>query len=310
MKSSRFFAKLFSVLCLAMLMLGVVSCSPSPQPQQSETYDLILFSGQSNMVGREPERYACDIPENMAYEYKAQTNKLYTVKNPSGENYKGLEASTGSSIVPRFCKDYIEATGHKVIVLHAACGGSSITRFRQGSGDLYKAITSKYQACLDFMEENNYIVGKAFYLFFQGSTDIGMEREMYKKYALSFHTGLKQSFSIDFGAWLYTGEDKDNLSAEQIANINTINGVKKEMAEQNDDIIICNKEAASYYATRPDFMLEDNLHYNAAGLEKIAEDSCAAILSYLGYGANAQKGVDPDTYLPEPDFSSVELPTA
>ncbi|MDE6504560.1 MAG: hypothetical protein K2L42_01680, partial [Clostridia bacterium] len=87
--------------------------------------DVVLFVGQSNMVGRVTSKYEVDIPAGQAYEYKSLTDSLDTVKNPSGEYLKNgvTEMSgaagagsngNGSSIVPQFCADYVENTGRKI----------------------------------------------------------------------------------------------------------------------------------------------------------------------------------------------------
>lgn len=299
----------FATFVVAIFMsIGLFACAGgTTDPTENEgnaenVYDLILFTGQSNMVGRETERYPVEIAEGTAFEYKVSTNKLYPVRNPAGEPYGSLEPSSGSSILPRFVEKYVQATGHKVIALHAGCGGSSVNRFVKGA-DVGNDILKKVDACTAYLKENNYSIGRCFYLYFQGSTDVNMSSEYYEKLFLKFHTELKNHMDYEFGAQIFTGEDKDNLSQELIDNVLRIDGVKSKMAKEHDDLIVCNKEAAVYFVENPEYMREDNLHYNTQGLLKIADDSVNVVLDYLGFGDPSKKGIDPDTYLPDPVFT-------
>lgn len=52
-----------------------------------EEVDVVLFTGQSNMVGRETEILDVEIPEGYAYEYKYAYNRLTELKNPVGETF-------------------------------------------------------------------------------------------------------------------------------------------------------------------------------------------------------------------------------
>ena len=89
--------------------------------------DVILFTGQSNMVGREDGEYASDL-EGISFEYKYGSDKLVTTANPVGETFGAVEVSTGSSIVPKFCEDYYEQTGRKTVAVHVARGGRALLR--------------------------------------------------------------------------------------------------------------------------------------------------------------------------------------
>lgn len=308
MRLLRTFFKIAALAVAVVMSLSLFACengaidSDEQEGNEKNVYDLILFTGQSNMVGRETERYPVEIPEGMAYEYKASTNKLYPVRNPAGEPFGSLESSSGSSILPRFVEKYVETTGRKAIALHAGCGGSSVNRFVKGA-DVGNDIMKKVDACTTYLQENNYTIGRCFYLYFQGSTDVSMSSENYETLFLAFHTELKNHLDYEFGAQIFTGEDKDNLSQELIENVLRINGVKSQMAREHDDLIVCNKQAAVYFVENPEYMREDNLHYNTQGLLRIADDSVNVLLDYLGYGDPDKTGVDPETYLSEPVFT-------
>lgn len=275
-----------------------------------EEVDVVLFTGQSNMVGRETEILDVEIPEGYAYEYKYADNRLTELKNPVGETFgEGdgqLEVSSGSSIVPQFCLEYVRATGRRIVAVQAAHGGRDISFFVEDQ-PMYNSIVAKYRACLDYLNKSRrYKVGRCFYVMFQGETDtLSTSREDYKSRYLSFHNALKSQFGFAFGALLQTGLDVKSINDGKVEltteeDVARIAAAKTELARENDDIIMINVKAMNYHNERPDYMLGDRyglVHYNGAGLTEIATDSCKALLNYLGYGEAELKGADPVTYL-------------
>lgn len=309
MKRLKFIVNYFIFIVLTLLMsiniLSLPSCMVS-----TEEVDVVLFVGQSNMVGRELQKYEVEIPDGYAFEYKYLTNELTNIKNPVGETFgEGdgkLEQSSGSSIVPQFCADYVKKTGRKIVVVHAACGGRSISYF-QKDNDMYLNILAKYKACIEFISSiKSYTIGKCFYIMFQGESDTGSTSKLdYKSRFMDFHSGIKAEFKMEFGALLQTGLDVKTMvngvpeltSEEDVARISE---AKNELAEENDDIILINVKAMNYHINNPDYMLNDIyklVHYNCQGLIEIASDSCDALINYLGYGDENLKGIDPVTYL-------------
>ncbi len=289
----------------ALACLCFVACNT-----QRQEVDVVLFTGQSNMVGRETEIREVEIPKGYAYEYKYADNHLSELKNPVGETIGDgdgqLEISSGSSIVPKFCLEYVRATGRRIVAVHAAHGGRSISFF-VGNQPMYNSIVAKYRACLNYLNKSRrYKVGRCFYVMFQGETDtLSTSCQDYKSRYLNFHNALKSEFGFSFGALLQTGLDVKSIndgtvvltSEEDVARIAT---AKAELARENDDIIMINVKAMNYHNKRPDYMLGDRyglVHYNGAGLTEIAADSCMALLNYLGYGEAELKGVDPVIYL-------------
>lgn len=283
--------------------------------------DVVLFTGQSNMVGRETDIYTVDIPQGQAYEYKYLTKTLDAVQNPSGERIKnGVTENSGStskpseggsSIVPQFCYDYVTKTKRKIVAVHAAKGGQQISYFVPGNAsNMYPVLTEKYNECVTYLTDSpNFDIGKRFYIMFQGESD-SLEstsktitpKETYKQRFMSFHNGVKETCGIEFGGLIQTGRNS-NISYEGIVSIAQ---VKNEIAWENDDIIMLDQEPICYFTTHPygssdSYMISDNLHYNQYGLRKIASDSCAALVNYLGYGDADKKGVDPIEYLAMPN---------
>ncbi|MDE6504759.1 MAG: hypothetical protein K2L42_02700, partial [Clostridia bacterium] len=221
----------------------------------------------------------------------------------------------GSSIVPQFCADYVENTGRKIVAVHTAKGGQQISYFAPGnSNNMYPVIVEKYNKCLDYLEENpNFTIGKKYYVMFQGESDslessarITTSKHVYKQTYMSFHNAVKEECGFEFGALIQTGRNS-NISYTGIIEIAQ---AKNELAFENDDIIMLDQEPVNYFNRNTNYMISDNIHYNIDGLRKVATDSCAALVNYLGYGEEDKAGVDPVEYLPMlNEVVSFELPS-
>ena len=58
----------------------------------------------------------------------------------------------------------------------------------------------------------------------------------------------------------------------------------------------------TYFTKNQEYLRSDKIHFNTAGLIKIADDCCRNIVNYLGLGSDASLGgTDPVTYLPDPN---------
>ncbi len=91
--------------------------------------DLVLFTGQSNMLGRDKELYEAEIPEGKAFWYSYDDEALYPMQNPVGEASLGFSKSSGSSMIPEFCAHYVKQTGRTIICVLLANGGVPISYF-------------------------------------------------------------------------------------------------------------------------------------------------------------------------------------
>ncbi len=278
--------------------------------QGEKEYDVILFTGQSNMVGRETSRYSVNIANGMALEYKMNQNQFVAVQNPVGEAFGESEASSGSSIVPAFCETYTKETGRKVIAVHVARGGREISYFVPG-GALHRDILQKFDKCLQAMEDKDMIVGHSFYVFYQGESDTtnGSTGEKYKERFLSYHNAVKEKFGFEFGADIYIGK---NTQLNE-AGIRTINTAKKELAEQHDDIIVAEKSPALMYRDSKEYLrmsANDDTHLNATGLRLVGTNAATNVANFLGLGKDkTKKGIDPVTYIEEPAYDRAPEPS-
>ena len=237
--------KIINILFLSVIILVIYSIKPV-KADSNLIYDVVLFWGQSNMVGyagiKEPEkqrdtrydytdnnsikRFASETQispmllqnstqmnytkinqtSQTAYEYLYESNTLKELDSSTniiGEKLKydvntktmlsnqtpaSLEKSCGTNMIPQFCKQYYEKTGHGVIVIFAANGGEKIENFLPSDnpnyGDskedkhLYESMTLKYNSAIKYLENNNYNIGSKLYVVFQGETNTKVQNEI------------------------------------------------------------------------------------------------------------------------------------
>lgn len=273
---------------------------------QEDVYDVILFWGQSNMVGfagmNEDEGYpdkrydytneesvtefskktgidqeilsnsvqiawtkVQQVPHT-AYEYQYSTNSLVELtdevnkigerlcyNNTSGKlkttGITSLIRSYGTNMIPQFCKTYYEKTGHKVVAVFCAYGGKEIQRFLPPTdtehinedGDtqgwkLYESIVCKYNAAIDYMNENGYKVGNKMYVCFQGEADCmyHTSKENYKRRFKAVHDALEKSLGITKGAIV---ESAYQVGLSYYPDAVTIHTAQLELINENSDII-------------------------------------------------------------------------
>lgn len=263
--------------------------------------DVVLFTGQSNMVGRETAKYTVNIPHGMAYEYKYNGGgSLEEVKNPVGETFGEVEVSSGSSIVPKFCEDYVKTSGHKIVAVHVARGGRAIAEFVQRSA-IYNNIVEKYSACIKYLEESgNFKIGCKFYVMYQGESDTnhGLAASSYISRYMNFHNGLKKQLGITQGCIIANGRNTDPDSPEGVKRIFE---AQIKICKDNEDIIMASVLPYYWYCNSENsYFRSDKVHLNEEGLKEVASDACKNILNYMGLDPSSLNvGVDPVTSLEE-----------
>lgn len=149
------------ILFLSFLFLAF-NVFPKVSFAQGDIYDIILFFGQSNMVGFSNEYLYIDVPKSAAYEYMYGENELRMIDGSTknfGETLKydnvthklkyvslsdtSIKTSKGTNMIPQFVKVYYELTGHKVIVVFAAKGSQQIANFLPNDTILEMSLSDK-----------------------------------------------------------------------------------------------------------------------------------------------------------------------
>lgn len=303
----------YKLLVVFLILSSLISFYPlygyaSTSNSNEEVYDIILFIGQSNMVGSArnytetrysrraydkdniftPGQYASITKidssilrnngkslnfvsvkqePNTVFEYRYLTNSFKeidsTIKQNYGENlvYKNgtlvdysktdksiisLAASSGTNMIPQFCKTYYENTGHKVIAVCAGKRGVPIEAFLPHSDSrnirykdcyVYEAIKTKFNAAVDLAEENNLKIGQKFYVIAQGENDVTAKttKNNYKSMYKTLHNKLKSQLGIEMGALVETSTTPGTKTMKEI---NQVHQAQEELIKQNSDIIV------------------------------------------------------------------------
>lgn len=315
--------KIINILFLSVIILVIYSIKPV-KADSNLIYDVVLFWGQSNMVGyagiKEPEkqrdtrydytdnnsikRFASETQispmllqnstqmnytkinqtSQTAYEYLYESNTLKELDSSTnivGEKLKydvntktmlsnqtpaSLEKSYGTNMIPQFCKQYYEKTGHGVIVIFAANGGEKIENFLPSDnpnyGDskedkhLYESMTLKYNSAIKYLENNNYNIGSKLYVVFQGETNTKVQNKItdeeaenvkrnYIENYKTIHEKLKEDTGIEKGAIVLTS-GVPGLSS-WYKGIEIINEAQQKLINENDDIILGSSFAFDNY---------------------------------------------------------------
>ena len=280
----------------------------------NDVYDVILFWGQSNMVGSCLPRQESDIrfnPESnievknysklsgisedilkenskkyrnivyipqtpkTVYEYVYTTDSIKEITTPTesvtpqfGERlkydtssgklvttnsvyYSSLGVSSGTNIIPEFCRTYYEKTGHKVVAVLASREGKPIRQFlpyndedntvseEQKSLRVYESIKEKYEKAINYMNRNNYRIGSKIYVAFQGESDVGTTEETtnhdYYKQFMKVHNNLKNDLGIQKGALIETARAGGTYKLDAV---NVIHQAQERLISENSDIVL------------------------------------------------------------------------
>lgn len=236
------------------------------------------------------------------------------------DSLHALEESYGTNIIPQFVKTYYEKTHRKLIVVMASHGGEEIGHFAKTfechddendrpnhhNLNIYEVMTKKYQAAIDYMSDHSdkYIVGKKFYIVFQGESDAwNVDSDGKYKYEstdtnigyydvfMKVHNSLKDDLGLEYGGIVYTGQRFDDLSREVLYNgVLGINREQKSLITSNNDLFLASSYPYSMYYS---FMHDNNtdtlncicpndnnhIHFTSATLSQIGMDSAISAVN-------------------------------
>ena len=165
--------------------------------------DLIVFSGQSNMQGQTEGLPLDNTPINGAWEYTYKENILRPLRHPVGETLEEngqvllLGAHNGGgSLVPAFCREYVQKSGRKVLAVHVAKGSTTIAEW-QPNTLRYRAMIKKILAAKEKASEIDSIED-VYFVWLQGESDAiagTSETEYYNRF-MTLKCALKKDIGV------------------------------------------------------------------------------------------------------------------
>ncbi len=248
--------------------------------------DVIIFGGQSNMQGCTE---GCPIDNevvNGACEYLYKTNSVKPLNHPVGENYGGMDGSEylmqstngGGSLVPYFCRAYINETGREVFAIHTARGNTTIGQWLYGT-QRYHYSVKKIKAGLQKASELGKI-DHIYYVWLQGESDavIGTTLEEYFDRLVQYKNSLKKDVGIEkfciirvgyfceFSAW-YTS----SVASAEVGKKcdETIMSSQEKAVKEDSDFVMLTRVCSEISRQKEYINPKVTAHYNNKGMEII-----------------------------------------
>lgn len=166
-----------------------------------KTFDILIFSGQSNMQGQTEGLPEHNPVINTALEYHSLSDTFIPLMHPVGEDIgdKLLCAAHNGcgTLVPAFCRTYSSSTNHDVIAVHAARGDTTISEWLPET-DRYTTLTKKISGAVK-KASKDFNIGKIYFIWLQGESDAiaGTSAAEYEKMLISFKNSLFKMFDIE-----------------------------------------------------------------------------------------------------------------
>lgn len=245
--------------------------------------DVIIFGGQSNMMGQTGSVPQPNHPIKNAFEYKYMANEIVPLIHPVGETIgdwlHGAEKGGGGSLVPAFCDAYAKLTNKQVLAVHAAHANTTVGEWLYGTQN-YAVAQKKITAALK-TANSNFKIEKIYFVWLQGETDalIATSKNEYKERLTLFKNQLKAHFGVNqfgiirvgyfasFVRWLNDERDKTARTEcdEQIML------AQDELAKDDEDFVILTR-ILSTLSTQERYLNPEAVgHYNNEALELIGE---------------------------------------
>lgn len=243
--------------------------------------DLIIFGGQSNMQGATESLPVPNNPVEGAWEYRLSIDDLISLKHPVGENVRSeqwLAASCegGGSILPAFCRTYVETCGRKVVAVHAAKGSTTIAEWLYGTQH-YFYMRKKALACIEKLK-NMGELARVFYVWLQGESDavIHTTEQEYFERLVSFKNRIKLDLGIEkfgiikVGYFSIDGEKYDEA----------IMRAQERAVKQDSDFVMLSR-VCPLLSKDIEYMNTNCLgHYNNKAMEIIGAESGKILASF------------------------------
>jgi hypothetical protein len=247
---------------------------------------LFLLAGQSNAVGQgdssKSNGNACD----NAFEYDILLDSIKLLKDPAGQKWKSLETSNkGGTILPSFTKRLNGLTHEKVVVVMAARGGSSCSKYAElgnyGTWDTGGKLFS------DAVEKTNKAITKSGIpltgiIWMQGERDANAINDG-KQTGDAFETALAsviKRFRNIYGKKLPFFMVQTGYQSGRPRTGNDIVRQKQASLSKTMKRVYLVYEDTNLFFERN--WMKDNVHYNQDGLNDIGEKVADHVYKVLG----------------------------
>lgn len=250
--------------------------------------DILIFGGQSNMQGQTEALPVSNEPVADASEYRYLTDSLIPLQHPVGELIGKsllLGADKGhGSMLPDFCRAYCKATGHRVVAIHAARGGTTISEWLPGTAH-YEACVKKILAGINKCKASG-PVNKVYYIWLQGESDAiaRTSTEAYMQRLTAYKNDLKHAVGIDKFCLVEVGYFsgtvtwlKDRTQEEGIAFDEAIMQAQELLPLKDSDFVLLTQICKTLSRDRININPYAQGHYNNSAMAIIGEEAGKAL---------------------------------
>ena len=213
--------------------------------------DVLIFAGQSNMVGTTEGLPSANEAVENALEYRFLEDALIPLRHPVGENIGDrllLGANNGhGGLAPDFCRAYTNKTGKKVVAIHTARGDTRLDEWLKGT-ERFDAMVKKIKAGVQKARELGEI-DKIYLIWLQGESDAIYRTpgEVYKQRLTAFKNDLKNQAGIEKFAVIEVGYFcntvtqhwlRDRTREEGKRDDEVIMRAQEELPGEDDDFVL------------------------------------------------------------------------
>lgn len=229
-----------------------------------KTTDIVIFGGQSNMQG---QTESCPnggiVP--FAREYRYKIDELIPLAHPVGEDLGDflLAAHEGhGSLVPAFCRAYLERKGGEVVAIHAAKGATVVDDWSDDGARYAFALKKILSGIRKVGEESE--IGSINYVCLQGESDAiaGTKKKDYLRALKAYKNALKRDVGISRFGIIRVGF----FTAEEERDRGIMRAQERAAAEDEDFVMLT--RIAGRLSREPSFLNPFAAgHYGNAGME-------------------------------------------
>lgn len=264
------------LLCITLLFPVKAQAAKLYAKQFKKGADLIIFAGQSNMMGHGDASLAPKLTKGAGYAYNVVTakNKLATLREPFG--YKqdsgylvNGEYATGS-MVTAFCNAYYKETKTPVIAVPATVIGSGSVGW---SEVLYKDVIKRTNTAYKAMKKMKIPVRHVYLVWMQGENDVcaSTPAKDYEKRIGNMLKTITEKSPVEKCMLIQTGSIVFNYGAQADADPSEILKAQVNICKHYKKQVVMISQLTP--KLNDSYFQRDRLHLTQEALNKVGTDA-------------------------------------
>jgi hypothetical protein len=270
--------KATAVNCLTILLIIFLMI----QANESGAQVIFLVAGQSNAVGQGNQDSSIIDTSGNTFEYSIIENKLNTLQDPAGENWKNFERARTGSFLPSFATTYSKHSRKKLVVVAAARGGSSCHEKAELGNMGTWSDSGRMKLFEDAVEKTKKAIALTHFrlggiIWCQGERDANainskqLTGEEYYRSLTNLTTRFRKSFGSDIPFYIIQTGFYQNHERE---GFDIVRKMQEKAAEYLPATFVIYKKAGDFEQLG---WMKDEIHYSQQGLNDIGEKTAMNI---------------------------------